>query len=216
MAHLLNTLFDTQTKTQDWITLLAYLQEQVGPAPNLKICTEPVTYTNGLVKQACLDAAKGTPEFSDYDNCNTISTALKQHRATRGTVFLFIFHLDPAVANKKQDDESAESDSHWHTPVVCIKNGNAGIYDPSYIVKAGTQVHRLASMKLVLAFLHTMTHGKKGTYKLTGDVFVSGGGNDGSKCNEMCRLWLIDQLIAQKGRNIGNREALGSDTYWPN
>jgi hypothetical protein len=227
MAHLLNTPFDTRTKTQDWMTLLAYLQEQIGPAPNLKICTKPVTYTNGHVKQAYLDAAKGTPEFSDYNNCHTISTALKEYSARRGTVFLFIVNLDPAVEKKKQDDEQAENenqddeqaaerDSNWHALVVCIKNGDVGIYDPSYVAKARTQVHSLGSMKLVTAFLHTMTNDKKRPYKLTGDVFVSGGGNDGTACNEMCRLWLIDQLIAQQGRNIGNWEALGWDTYRPN
>jgi hypothetical protein len=154
MAHLQNTPFDTRTTTEDWMTLLAYLQEQSGPAPNLKICTKPVTYTNGHVKQAYLDAAKGTPEYADYNNCHTVSTALKEYSARRGTVFLFIVNLDPAAEEKKQDDDQAENenqddqqeerDPNWHALVVCIKNGDVGIYDPSYVANAATtQVHHL-------------------------------------------------------------------------
>jgi hypothetical protein len=133
LAHLLNTPFDTQTKTQDWMTLLAYLQEQSGPAPNLKICTRPVTYTDGNQKKAYLDAAKDTPAFSDYNNCDTIPKALKEHRATQGTLFLFIVNLDPAVEKEGQEDQQAEKDSNWHSLVVCIKNQVVGIYDPNYL-----------------------------------------------------------------------------------
>jgi hypothetical protein len=157
MTHLLNTPFDTRTKTQDWMTLLAYLQEQSGPAPNLKICTKPVTYTNGHLKQAYLEAAKGTPAFADYNNCHTISTALKEYSVKRGTVFLFIVNLDPAAEKEKQEDQQpeAEKDSHWHSLVVCINNGVVGIYDPSYVAKATTQVHSLGNTKLVSALLLT-------------------------------------------------------------
>jgi hypothetical protein len=154
MAHLLNTPFDTRTKTQDWMTLLAYLQEQSGPAPHLKICTQPVTYTDGHQKQAYLDAAKDTPAFSDYNNCHTISKASKEYRAKQGTVFLFIVNLDPAMEKETQEDQQAEKDSNWHSLVVCIKNQVVGIYDPSYVAKATTQLHSLRNMKLVTKFLY--------------------------------------------------------------
>ncbi|KAA8900217.1 hypothetical protein FN846DRAFT_989126 [Sphaerosporella brunnea] len=204
-----------ENTAQDRMTLLTYLQEQSGPAPNLKTCTQPVSYTDGKQKHAYLDAAKDTPAFSDYNNCHTISKALKEYRARQGTVFVFIVNLGPAVETEGQEDQPVENDSSWHSLVVCIKNHVVGIYDPSYVAKATTQLHSLRNMKLVTEFLYTMTK-KKPTYKLTGDVFVSGGGNDGTKCNEMCRLWLIDQLITQEGRNIGNWEALGWDKYRAN
>jgi hypothetical protein len=39
--------------------------------------------------------------------------------------------------------------------VVCINNGVVGIYDPSYVAKATTQVHSLGNTKLVSALLLT-------------------------------------------------------------
>ncbi|KAA8902712.1 hypothetical protein FN846DRAFT_954998, partial [Sphaerosporella brunnea] len=166
MAHLLNARFDTRTKTQAWMTLLAYLQEQTGPASDVKICTQPVSYTEGNQKQAYLAAAKDTPEFSDYHNCYTIPKAVKEYRAGQGTVFLFIVNPDPAVEPKGQEDQPVEKDSNWHSPVVCIKNHVVGIYDPNYVAKATTQLHSLKNMKLVTQFLYTMTKNKKSTYKL--------------------------------------------------
>jgi hypothetical protein len=90
-----------------------------------------------------------------------------------------------------------------------------GIYDPSYVAKTTTQLHYLKNMQLVTKFLRTMTTGNK-PYKLTGDVFVSGGGNVGKQCNEMCRLWLIDQLITQRGTKIGKWKEMGWDEYRAN
>jgi hypothetical protein len=225
MAHLLNTTFGTRTKTHNWTALLAYLQEQSGPPPNLKIWTQPVTYTDGKQKKAYLDAAKGTPEFSDYDNCKTVPTAVKQYTSGPGTVFLFIVNADPAAEKKKNKTlgkkkgnnklktNKPKKDSNWHSMVVCIKDGVVAIYDPSYIANKAVAIPQVASlrnMNLVMNFLRTLR--KKG-YTVSDYVFVSGGGNDGRKCNEMCRLWLIDQLIIQGGRNIWNWEALGWDKY---
>jgi hypothetical protein len=218
MAHLLNTPFGTRTKTQDWTTLLAYLQEQSGLASNLKIWTRPVTYTDINQKNAYLDAAKGTPAFSDYKNCDTVPTAIRQYISRRGTLFLFIVNVDPAAEKKREqqvEDQQAEKDSNWHSMVVCIKDGVVAIYDPSYTANTVTeipQVHSLRNMNLVMAFLRTL---RTNSYALSENVFVSGGGNDETKCNEMCRLWLIDQLITQGGRNIWNWEALGWDKYTP-
>ncbi|KAA8896917.1 hypothetical protein FN846DRAFT_893175 [Sphaerosporella brunnea] len=120
MAHLLNA-FDTRTKTHDWMTLLAYLHEQVGPEPNLKICTKPVTYTNGHVKQAYLDAVKGTPEFSD--NCHTLSTALKEYSAKWGTVFIFIVNLDLAVEKKSETTKRRKQKSKTTNRQNVIQTG---------------------------------------------------------------------------------------------
>jgi hypothetical protein len=214
MAHLLNTPFGTRTKTQDWTTLLEYLQEQSGLASNLKIWTRPVTYTDKKQKKAYVDAAKGTQAFSDYNNCDPVPKAVGQY-IVGGTLFLFIVNMDPAAEKKREqpEDQQAEKDSNWHSMVVCIKDGGVAIYDPSYIANtemAIPQVHSLKNMNLVMAFLRTLR--AKG-YALSDNVFVSGGGNDGTKCNEMCRLWLIDQLITQGGRNIWNWEALGWDKY---
>jgi hypothetical protein len=47
------------------MTLLANLQEQSGPAPNLKMRPRPVTYTEGNRKKAYLHVAKDTTAVSD-------------------------------------------------------------------------------------------------------------------------------------------------------
>jgi hypothetical protein len=62
-----------------------------------------VTYTDINQKNAYLDAAKGTPAFSDYNNCKTVPTAIKQYTSGRGTVFLFIVIVDPAVREGIKD-----------------------------------------------------------------------------------------------------------------
>jgi hypothetical protein len=97
MAHLLNAHFDTQTTTKDWTALLEYLQERSGPAPNPKISSKLVTYTDGDQKNKNVKPTKGTAEYDDYNNCNTIMKALKDYRAKQGTLYLFIVNLDPAA-----------------------------------------------------------------------------------------------------------------------
>ncbi|KAA8912149.1 hypothetical protein FN846DRAFT_903753 [Sphaerosporella brunnea] len=74
MAHLLDAAFHPRTKTHAWTTRLAYLQERTP----LKICTQPVTSTDG-------------------DQARTISKAVKECRASQGTVFLFVVNLGPAA-----------------------------------------------------------------------------------------------------------------------
>jgi hypothetical protein len=68
--------------------------------------------------------------------------------------------------------------------LLYVKEGVVGVYDPSYVAKEITQLHKLKGMGMVVKLLKKM---KEKGYELMDDVFISGCGNDGSQCNEMHR-----------------------------
>jgi hypothetical protein len=101
LAHLFNIKFDTETPTTTtWTTFSEYLQERIGPKSNPFFSPHPVAYQDGVVKAKHLKEVKGTADYEDYNNCNTIVSCLTDYKSLQGTIYLFIVNLDPRCEKK--------------------------------------------------------------------------------------------------------------------
>ncbi|KAA8893014.1 hypothetical protein FN846DRAFT_1025939 [Sphaerosporella brunnea] len=97
-----------------------------------------------------------------------------------------------------------------------IKEDQMAIWDPNCIPgEPNSQLSRLASMETVMVFIKALR--SPPASKVEEFVYGSGGGNvDSTQCNEMCKQWLIEQIITRKGGDLGRWEELGWGRYKSN
>jgi len=205
------TTFDTNTTTQQWMDFLRTIDETAQNLDErITICQQLVIYSTLPVKtmwvdtakaEAAADIAKG--EITTVEAAAHIAgwseglTLSGFHKVVRsfGTLAVFTNTVGNAV------EQQFEKRISWHVYAIYYKDGVLGIYDPSL----APSTERLAScngITLAKALVKSLK-GKGSNRKLT-EVWCGGGGHDGTKCQEMTRKWIVEEIVTKGGVDLGN------------
>jgi len=173
----------------------------------LSICQNPVMFASGKSKKLWVQAAKkesttgvqngkitleeGKTLIENFTQGLTLSGFLKQ-LTTTGTLAVLINPLGNAIEQQSEDIVS------WHTYAVIYKDGVLGVYDSSF-VKGRKTFQSCRGVAFVKGFVKAL----KGKRKVT-EIWFGGGGNKGTDCQEMTRMWIEREIVYQKGANLGN------------
>jgi hypothetical protein len=112
-----------------------------------------------------------------------------------GILAVFTNPLGNAVQQKSEDIIS------WHTYAIFYRNRILGIYDPSFI-PGTSHFHSCTGISLVRHLVSSLHGGSKS--RKVSEIWIGGGGNDGTQCQEMTRQWVENEVSIQNGNNLGN------------
>lgn len=204
-------LFNTTTKTQEWVEFLKSTNKAAKKIePNLLICTELIMFKNSTSKTLWTQAAKAEALLSVSNGLSTPEDAksivdswkfgicLGSFMAKiRNSGILAVFTNPISNAVQQQSEHSIA----WHTYAIFYRNRILGIYDPSYV--AGTKLfNSCGEISLVKGMVESYK-GSGGSRKVL-EIWIGGGGNDGIQCQEMTRIWVENEICIQGGVNLGN------------
>ncbi|KAG0127540.1 hypothetical protein HOY82DRAFT_541894 [Tuber indicum] len=204
--------FNAQTTTEDWIRFLKVLTDTAeGFEQKLIICPKLTMFQSSQSKKFFMQIAKPkaailllkgtiTEEerdvlIEDWTKGLTISGFLPMIRNC-GILAVFKNPLGNAIEQQSGDVIS------WHTYAIFYKDRVLGVYDPSFNPQT-EMFHSCTGVPLVKGLVKAFRG--KGTTRKISEIWFGGGGGDGeTDSQEMTRRWIEEEIVVQRGANLGN------------
>jgi hypothetical protein len=202
--------FDCSTTTQTWGDYLRKLQEFNDMTDdNIKIiiCPDIIMYKDQRMKKLWVDRARKDADEMSIDDRKyfienwslgiTLTSFISKMKSS-GILAIMTNPLTSAVA---QLENKAENIIDWHAYVIYYQNGLLAVYDPSF----NPEKKNISGCQgvILLKALIMMLKGKK-TGRRISSLWIGGGGNDGTRCQEMCRSWIYQEICVKKGHDLQN------------
>lgn len=201
--------FDTTTNSLEWTSFLENIQKTAKEFnPELIVATKIVMFADKDDKKLWMKAVKhdiaiayqegkstveeGNLLLASWTNGITVASFQKLLRSS-GILGVFTNSLGGVIAQQSQETVS------WHTYAVFFQKGILGVYDPSFI--PGTE--NLAACKGI-TFVKRLLRIMREINFVVSEIWFSGGGNDGTQCQEMTRAWIENEVCVQHCHNLGN------------
>jgi len=112
-----------------------------------------------------------------------------------GTLAVFSNAIGNAI------DQQSERVVSWHTYAIFYKDGILAIYDPGFIPRTD-RFDSCTNIALAKALVKSLKG--KGTNRRITEIWIGGGGNKGTRCQEMTRKWLEQEINIAKGEELGD------------
>ena len=167
-------------------------------------------YKNGIARQlwvqkATLEATAGMADgtmseeggasyVQSWTEGSALSTFQTMMRSS-GTLAVFTNALGNAV------EQQGEKIVDYHTYAIFSQAGILGIFDPSF--QSGVETFD-GCTEIALAKALVKSLKAKGSKRKIQEVWIGGGGNKGTRCQEMTRKWLEEEIQVHRGSKLGN------------
>lgn len=208
--------FNTETTTQQWMHFLDTMnQVPLAPGVQISICQRIPMYNTSKSRQLYLKSVKdttktkvelgeytqevGDAKIAEWSLGISVTSYLEKVRSY-GTLAV----ISNALGNASEQQSSAIAD--WHIYATFYQHGILGIYDPSF-VPGTTTLDSCSGIQLVKQIVKVLRG--KATNRTIREIWIGGGGNNGTMCQEMTRRWIYYEIEVMRGADLGNWEERG-------
>ena len=206
--------FNTETTTQQWMAFLHTMsQVQLATGVHVSIHQQIPMYNSAKSRLSYLRSVKddiqpkvesgeytqevGDAKIANWSRGISVTTYLSKIQSN-GTLTV----ISNALGNASEQHSSAD----WHVYAIFYQQGILAIYDPSF--EAGTCIlDSCTGIKLAKNIVKALLG--KSTNRSIRELWIGGGGNDGTLCQEMTRRWIFHEIEVMRGADLGNWEERG-------
>lgn len=146
----------------------------------------------------------------DWYLATTVPTAVSQMKSG-GSLLIVTNPLLNAIQSTNNFIQGG-NDVQWHICAVYWKRGVIGIFDPNFQGiggqlqdYSGGRLQDYSGLQMVRAVLLAM----QGRRMAINEIWIGGGGNTGTDCQEIVRSWAEQQVNTNHGRKLGKWEENG-------
>jgi len=202
--------FNRRTTTQQWMKFLKKMDEVSSTFQHSpKICSKVTMFRSAVSKRLWVQVGKTETSngeetgkmtsdeaaalIASWTQGLTIGSFLKLIQKS-GVMAIFTNPLGNAV------EQQAEKVVSWHTYVIYFQDGILGVYDPNFTADT-TRFDACRGVPLVKELVKALRG--RGTNRRITEVWFGGGGNRGTRCQEMTRKWIEYELVIPRGEDLG-------------